>query len=185
MVTLSRLVVALFLLERALELVRSEKNARRLLERGALEAGRGHYLPLVLFHLGFLLFCAGLAARGRLFPPAVTVAALLLVLLAQALRYWAIATLGERWSTRILVLEDEPPLTGGPYRYLRHPNYLAVALELFCLPLGLGSLAGAIAFSLANAVLLAVRIRAEERALGERWQAIFRHRPRFFPRGVL
>jgi methyltransferase len=95
--------------------------------------------------------------------------------------WWAIATLGTRWCTRIIVLPGAPPVTGGPYRWLRHPNYLAVVVELAALPLAFGSWRTALAFSSANAALLAVRIRAEERALGAAWGEAFRGRRRLVP----
>ncbi len=104
-----------------------------------------------------------------------------LALGAQALRWWAIATLGERWSTRILVVPGEPPVIRGPYRWLRHPNYLAVILEMALVPLAWGAWRIAVVFSLGNALLLALRIPAEERALGNAWAIAFAGRPRLLP----
>jgi methyltransferase len=100
----------------------------------------------------------------------------------QALRYWAVLTLGERWNTRIIVIPEAPPIADGPYRYLRHPNYLAVVLELACIPLIRGLWFTAIGFSLANALMLSIRIPAEERALGTDYARTFASRRRFVPR---
>jgi methyltransferase len=175
-------LVGLLALERGAELVVSSRHARRLLARGAVEAGEGHYWPMVLFHVAFLLSCVAEALAFPAPPPPIAALALAGALLAQGLRWWAIATLGERWSTRVIVLPGAPPVTGGPYRFLRHPNYLAVVMELVLVPLAFGSWRSAIAFSAGNAALLAVRIRAEERALGESWARAFRGRPRFVPR---
>jgi methyltransferase len=109
--------------------------------------------------------------------------ALAVVLGAQALRYWAIATLGWRWNTRIVVVPGAAPVTGGPYRFVRHPNYVAVIAEMVALPLVHGAWLTALAFTLGNAWLLRVRIHAEERALGEHWEHAFAGRPRFVPGG--
>ncbi len=106
-----------------------------------------------------------------------------MVLGAQALRYWAIATLGWRWNTRIVVVPGTAPVTAGPYRWVRHPNYVAVIAEMIALPLVHGAWLTALVFSVGNALLLRVRIRAEEQALGEPWQHAFAGRPRFVPGG--
>jgi methyltransferase len=175
--------LALLLAERGAEQVLSTRNARRALARGAVEAGRGHWPAMVAFHVLFLGACvAEPVAFPSDWPRAASLAALGPALLAQALRWWAIATLRGRWTTRILVLPGAPPVTGGPYRWIRHPNYLAVAVELAAAPLVLGAWRTAIAFSAGNAVLLAVRIHAEERALGPAWAAAFAERPRLIPR---
>ena len=101
--------------------------------------------------------------------------------MAQALRYWAIASLGEYWNTRIIVVPGLPPVTRGPYRFLRHPNYVAVVLELAAVPLIHGAWVTALVFSLGNALLLWVRIRAEETALGSAYAQTFADKPRFIP----
>ena len=97
------------------------------------------------------------------------------------LRYWAIWTLGQRWNTRIIVIPGAAPVTGGPYRYLRHPNYLAVMIEIAAIPLIRANWYTAIGFSIANAFLMAVRIPAEERAMGAGYRAIFAARHRLLP----
>lgn len=175
--------LALLASERVAELVLSARHARRLLSRGAVEAGRGHYPAMVAFHALFLLACVAGAFAHPGVPAPWALLALAGALAAQVVRWWVIGTLGERWSTRVIVPCDEPPVTAGPYRFVRHPNYLAVALEMACVPLAYGLWQVALAFSLGNAALLMVRIRAEERALGAQWARVFRDRPRFLPGG--
>jgi methyltransferase len=160
--------------ERLLELTVSRRNARRALAAGGVEMGRGHYPAMVAFHAAVLLGCAfEPILLPRPWPPAVAVAALTVALLAQALRWWAITTLGRRWSTRIIVLPGVPPVVGGPYRLLAHPNYLAVAVELLAVPLIGGALVTAALATLGNGLLMALRIPAEERALGLGWARAF------------
>jgi methyltransferase len=135
---------------------------------------------MVLFHTAFLVACAvEPLALHRPFPGLLGYAAFAGALSAQGLRYWAISTLGERWNTRIIFVPGDTPVTAGPYRYIRHPNYVAVILEFLFLPLIHGGYLTALVFSLGNAVLLYVRIRAEEQALGARYQQAFASRPRF------
>jgi methyltransferase len=159
------LFLTIFAAQRAGELVISARNGRRLLARGAREHGRGHYPALILLHTLFPLALAAevvaLDARpGRLAP-----LWLVLWLAAQGLRYAAIRALGERWSTRVLVLPGAPMIRRGPYRWLRHPNYLAVMIEFVAAPLMFGAWRTALVFSLADLVALRVRIRCERRAL--------------------
>ena len=154
--------------ERLRELRRSTKNARRLRARGAVEVGRGHYPAMVGLHALLFPACAAeRIARGRSAGPLVTLASLAGLALAHRLRYAAVRALGDRWTTRILVLPGAPRIRNGPYRHLRHPNYLAVAIEVVCIPLAGGCWWSAGLFSLANALLLTVRIFTEERALLE------------------
>ena len=175
-------LIALVAMERLVELYLSRRNAARAFARGAREYGRGHYRVMTVLHTLFLVSCVAEPwALGRAFPGALAWVALAGALLAQALRYWAIATLGDRWNTRVIVLPTAPPVTGGPYRFVRHPNYLAVIVEIALLPLVHGAWVSALAFSLGNAALLWVRIRAEEAALGARYAAVFHQRRRFIP----
>jgi methyltransferase len=127
---------------------------------------------MVALHTALLAGCALEPwALGRPVLPALAAPAVALVLLAQALRWWCIATLGRRWSTRVVVLPDAPLVAAGPYRWLRHPNYLAVVVEGLALPLVHTAWLTAALFTALNAALLAVRVRAEERALGLRGAA--------------
>jgi len=182
----SVLAYLLFLLllsaERVLELWISRRNARASFARGGVEVGRRHYRVMAALHTAFLLSCAlEVVLLRRPFPGAPGWAALAGALLAQGLRYWAIATLGERWSTRVIVVPAEAPVVSGPYRWVRHPNYVAVVVEIALVPLVHGAFVTALMFSIANAALLAVRIRVEERALGGAYATAFAGRPRFIP----
>jgi methyltransferase len=168
--------------ERVVELVVSSRNAGRALARGGVESGRGHYPAMVATHLAFLAGCAvEPVLRPRPWPLAAALAALAIAVLAMALRWWTVVTLGPRWTTRVVVVPGAPPVTVGPYRWLRHPNYLAVTVELLAVPLVAGALWTAALATLANAGLLLVRIREEERALGEGWAQAFEGRPRPHP----
>jgi methyltransferase len=176
-------LLALVVVERLAELVISERNARAALARGGVEHGRGHYPAMVLMHALLLLSCAVEALLLPGPPPPSALLAVAGVLLAQGLRWWAVAALGGRWTTRVIVVPGAPPVTGGPYRFLRHPNYLAVVVEVACLPLAYGAWRTALLFSALDAAVLAVRIRAEERALGAEWARAFRGLPRLLPGG--
>nr|AYM52950.1 isoprenylcysteine carboxyl methyltransferase (icmt) family [Jahnella sp. MSr9139] len=175
-------LLGLLAAERLYELRLSSRNAAWAFARGGVEAGQGHYPVMAAFHTLFLAACAAeVLLLQRAFPGAIGWAALAAAAGAQALRYWAVVTLGPRWNTRVIVVPHLPPVTGGPYRYLRHPNYVAVALEMVAVPLLHGAFVTAAVFSLGNALLLAARIRAEEAALGPAWSAAFARRPRFVP----
>ncbi len=174
--------LGLLYLERLAELVLSQRHAREAFARGGVEAGRGHYPAMVALHALFPLACAvEVVALHRRFPGGVGFVALAAALAAQALRWWAVATLGRRWNTRIIVVPDEAPRVAGPYRFLRHPNYLAVLVEATAVPLVHAAWLSAIAFTLANAVLLAVRIPVEEGALGKAYLTAFAGRRRLVP----
>jgi methyltransferase len=168
--------------ERLLELWLSRRNAALAFQRGAVEFGQGHFRAMSLMHTLFLFSCgAEVVALHRPFPGAFGYLALAGALSAQLLRYWAISTLGERWNVRVIVLPGAPPVTSGPYRFVRHPNYVAVVLEILCIPLIHGAWITAFVFTVLNVAMLFVRIRAEERALGSPYAAAFEHRPRFVP----
>ncbi len=161
------LLVAAVAVGRLIELRIAERHRRSLLARGGFEAGAGHYPWMVALHTAFLISCPlEVWLLGRPFIPLLAGAMLVLLVLAVGLRWWVIATLGERWTTRILCVPGAPPVTGGPFRVLRHPNYLAVVTEIAALPLVHTAWITALAFSVLNAWLLRVRIRAEEAALG-------------------
>ena len=122
---------------------------------------------------------------GRPFIPLLAGSMLVLLVMAAALRWWVISTLDGRWTTRIIVLPGVAPVTGGPYRFLRHPNYLAVILEIFSVPMIHTAWLTALVFSLTNAWMLRVRIRAEEVALSRltAYGEAFAGRPRLVPGG--
>ncbi len=161
--------LALVGLERTFELALSRRNAVWAFERGGVEAGREHFLAMKLLHAGFFAACAlEVLLLERPFLPWLGIPMLALALLAQALRYWAILSLGKRWNVRVITVPGMPLSTAGPYRFVRHPNYLAVVVEGMAIPLTHTAFLTAIAFSLLNGFLLQTRIRCEERALGYR-----------------
>jgi methyltransferase len=153
--------------ERLAELVVSLRHARWSFARGGVESGRGHFGPMVVLHTGLLVACVvEVFAADRPFVPVLGWAALVLVLAAQALRWWCITTLGPQWNTRVIVVPGLTLVARGPYRWLRHPNYVAVVVEGFALPLVHTAWVTALVFTLLNAVLLlGFRLPAEERAL--------------------
>ena len=176
--------LGLLYLERLVEMLLSRRNARLAFAAGGTETGRRHYAVMVTVHALFPLACAvEVLGLHRGFSRVVGFAALAVALAAQVVRWWVVATLGRRWNTRIVVVPGVSPVTTGPYRYLRHPNYLAVMLEAVSVPLIHGAWLSAIVFAAANAALLSVRIPAEERALGEPYSRAFARLPRFLPGG--
>ncbi|HEX3790665.1 MAG TPA: isoprenylcysteine carboxylmethyltransferase family protein, partial [Pseudonocardiaceae bacterium] len=134
--------------------------------RGGRETGFGHYPFMVVLHTGLLAGCLLEVWLGdRAFLPALGWPMLVLVLASQALRWWCIRTLGPQWNTRIVVVPDLPRVTGGPYRWFNHPNYVAVVVEGAALPLVHTAWLTALMFTVLNAILLTVRIRTENTAL--------------------
>ena len=154
------LILTLVTLQRLGELVLAERNTRRLVAQGAYVVGRGHYPFIVAVHAGWL------ATLWLLGPgPPIHVVPLVLYIALQGARAWVITTLGERWTTRIIILPGAPLVRAGPYRWVDHPNYLIVIGEVALLPLVFGLPMVALFFSLLNAVVLWVRIREENKAL--------------------
>jgi methyltransferase len=159
-------LVALVGVERVAELVVSNRNAAWSLERGGRETGRGHYPVMVVLHTGLLVGMLVEAwARRPDVPPALAGSMLVLAVASQALRWWCITTLGPRWNTRVIVVPGLPLVASGPYRFFRHPNYVAVVVEGVALPLVHAAWVTALVFTVANAALLTVRLRAENDAL--------------------
>ena len=155
------ILLALVTLERLAELWLAHSNTRALLARGAFEVAPEHYLVIVLLHAFWL---GGLWLLGWSNPLNLAWVAVFVAL--QGLRIWVLMTLGRRWTTRIIILPGAPLVTAGLYRYLAHPNYAIVIGEIAVLPLCLGLPWYALAFSAANAAILAIRIRSENAALG-------------------
>lgn len=159
-------LVVLVAVERIAELIVSRRHERRLTARGAHEVGRGHYPVMVALHTGLLFAAAAeVLLLDRPFLPWLGLPMLAVVATTMALRWWVIGILGDRWTTRVWVLPGAPLITGGPYRFLRHPNYVGVAVEVVALPLVHTAWWTALAFGLGNLWLLAHRIRVEDRAL--------------------
>jgi methyltransferase len=160
-VNLSIAILALVTLQRLGELWLSNRNTRRLLSQGGQEVGRGHY-PLILAVHALWLAALWWLAPGR--PLQFLWLGVFVVL--QLVRVWVIASLGARWTTRIIILSNAPLVRTGPYRFVDHPNYLVVIGEIAALPLAFGLWQVALLFSALNAAVLAIRIREENRALG-------------------
>ena len=158
--TLNIVILALVTLQRLFELWLSSRNTKRLLGRGAREAGAGHYPLIVALHAAWL-GALWLLAPGR----PIDGFWLGLFVLLEVGRIWVVASLGERWTTRIIVLPDAPLVRRGPYRFVDHPNYVIVVGEIAVLPLAFGLWQVALLFTVLNGVILAIRIRAENRAL--------------------
>jgi len=154
-------LLAFVTLQRLAELALSQHNTKRLLARGAYEVARGHYPFIVTLHA---LWLAVLWLFGP--GPPIEIIPMILFLLLQLGRIWVISTLGDRWTTRIIVLPGAPLVKSGPYRWLNHPNYLIVIGEFAVLPLVFDLPVIAIVFSVLNGLLLWVRIRDENEALG-------------------
>lgn len=155
-------------LGRVLELQLAASNTAHLRARGAVEAGAGHYPIMVMLHTGwFLAMLWEWSQWAEFLGWNVVALAWSGLLLGQALRWLAISTLGRRWTTRVLVLPEEPTVGRGPFRWIRHPNYLGVSLELFAVPLIGGCWRTSLVFGILNLALLKFRIRVEETALRE------------------
>ncbi|ACA19946.1 Isoprenylcysteine carboxyl methyltransferase [Methylobacterium sp. 4-46] len=159
--TAAILVLALVTLQRLGELVLARRNTRRLLSRGGVEVAPEHYGLIVVLHAAWLAGLWLLAWSQPVDPTWLSV-----FILLQAGRLWVLASLGERWTTRIIVLPQAPLVRRGPYRLFSHPNYAVVTGEIAALPLAFGLIGYAIVFSILNAAVLAIRIRAENAALG-------------------
>lgn len=152
--------------ERVAELVVARRNAAWTRARAGEEHGRGHYPVMVALHTGLLACCLlEPVLFGRRFVPVLGWTALVLALLAQALRWWCITTLGPYWNTRVIVVPGARLVAAGPYRFLRHPNYAAVVVEITALPLVHSAWLTAAVFTAADAALLTVRVRCENAAL--------------------
>lgn len=162
--TVAASVVALVALERLAELWHARRNTRALLEGGGVEVGRGHYPFMVALHTAWLL------AIPLTVPSEADVSVPLLIVFAilQGLRLWVLLSLGRYWTTRVITVPGAPLVRRGPYRFLRHPNYVVVAAEIAVLPLAFHAWAVAAVFSALNAALLAWRISLEDQVLAPR-----------------
>ena len=155
------IAVLLVALERLAEVAWAARNTKALLARGASEVGRAHYPLFIALHSGWLAAILWAAPVGGV----VDWPALAIFIAMQPLRLWVLQTLGGRWTTRILVLPAAPLVRAGPYRYLQHPNYAIVIVEIAALPIAFGEWGVAFVFTVLNGLLLAWRIKVEEEAL--------------------
>jgi methyltransferase len=157
-------ILALVVVQRLIEIVYAERNTRALLARGAVEVGRSHYPLIVLLHAAWLatiIILLAPDARIHWIP-------LVFFVVLQLARLWVIASLGPYWTTRIITLQGAPLVRTGPYRFVRHPNYLVVAGEIAMLPLAFGEVWVAVVFTVLNAAMLGWRIHQEDAALSAR-----------------
>lgn len=178
-------LVAALAIQRIYELGLSRRNEKLMLAKGGREHASQHYPVMKAVHTAwFISALAEVVLFNRPFIPILSLVALLLLAAGQALRYAAIKTLGWRWSVRIVTIPDSPAVQLGIYRYLKHPNYMGVALEILAMPLLHSAYITAIIFSIANGLILKVRIQAEEQALAENnhYEEAFEHMPRFIPK---
>ncbi len=153
--------------QRALELVLAKRNEKALKSKGALEFDEKGYRYIVAIHIAFFI---SLALEEVLLPRGLNrywVLLLIIFFIAQAVRYWAIATLGVYWNTKVLVVPGSQRVRGGPYKYVEHPNYMAVIVEIAVIPLIFSCYITAILFSMINLVLVRRRVKIEEDALGK------------------
>ncbi len=164
--TTVQIIVLLVALQRLGELVLSRRNGAWLLANGGREIGAGHYPVMIAIHVGWL------AAMAFLIPADAPVywAVIGVYLVVQLGRVWVISTLGRYWTTRVIHMPDTPLITHGPYRWMRHPNYVVVVLEVALLPMAFGAWEIALIFSIANFAILAWRLRIESAALDERME---------------
>jgi methyltransferase len=159
---LSIIFLGFITIQRLAELAIAQRNTRRLLMRGAFELGAEHYPVIVLVHAAWI---GGLWLLAWNRPVNLVLLGVFLIL--QALRIWVLATLGERWTTRVIVLPGARLVTGGPFRFLSHPNYAVVVAEIAVAPLAFGLVWYAVAFSILNGLVLWVRLRVEVPALAQ------------------
>lgn len=172
------------ILQRLTELWIARKNEERMKQKGALEFGAGHYPWMVLLHTGFflslILEVLILDREPAVFSPVL----LACFLLAQMIRIWALLSLGPYWNTKILVMPGASVVRKGPYRFMKHPNYLVVAIEIFIIPLMFNAWLTALIFSLLNGWMMSIRIPLEEKALTEAtsYGKEFKNYLRFIPK---
>jgi methyltransferase len=159
-------LIAIVAVERVIELFVSKRNLRWSREHGGVEFGHSHYPFMVALHV-FLLVGSLIEVWvwQRPLIPVLSTTMLVLVVGSQALRWWCIATLGRRWNTLVVIVPGMPRVTGGPYRWLAHPNYLAVVIEGVALPMVGFAWVTAVIFTLLNIPLLMIRLRVENEAL--------------------
>jgi len=175
--------VAFIVVQRLVELLLARRNERYMKRRGALEFGREHYKYIVLLHMLFFVLIVAEVTFLKRTPSPMWPALLVLFIGTQLLRAWAITSLGVYWNTKILVLPHSKLSPKGPYKFMRHPNYIVVMLEFWIVPLFFQAYITAVVCSVLNVFVLSVRIREEERALQEltNYKQSFQNISRFLP----
>ena len=161
------IILSIVIVQRLLELVIAKRNEKNMRAKGAYEVGASHYPLMILLHVSFFISLLVEVTTFNLTPSPLFLVFLILFLCVQGLRVWCLTSLGSFWNTKIIVLPGAHVVTKGPYKYLRHPNYLVVSMEIALLPLMFEAYFTAICFTILNAMMLSVRIPTEERALKE------------------
>ncbi|MBD7964654.1 isoprenylcysteine carboxyl methyltransferase family protein [Fictibacillus norfolkensis] len=171
------------IIQRLAEVRIAKSNEKKLLSKGAVEAGSDHYKWMVSMHVAFFVVFFLEVYVFNAQPPSWWIVPFTLFLMAQVIRVWAISSLGEFWNTKIILLPGANVVARGPYRFMRHPNYTVVSLELLVMPLIFGAYFTAILFTILNIFMLRVRIPAEEKALMELtdYEKSHGQKQRFFP----
>jgi methyltransferase len=177
------LFIAFIILQRLTELAIARKNEKWMKSHGALEFGSGHYPAMVMIHSAFILSMFAEVVFFHRELSAYWPVLLVLFVLTQLMRIWALMSLGPYWNTKIIVLPSAKIVKKGPYRFIKHPNYVIVALELIIIPLMFNAYWTAAIFTILNIVILSVRIPAEEKALAQltQYESEFRENGRFIP----
>lgn len=161
------IILSIVIVQRLLELVIAKRNEKNMRAQGAYEVGASHYPLMILLHVSFFISLLIEVNTFNLTPSPLFLLFLVMFLCVQGLRIWCLMSLGSFWNTKIIVLPGAHVVTKGPYKYLRHPNYLVVSMEIALLPLMFEAYFTAICFTILNAIMLSIRIPTEERALKE------------------
>ncbi len=160
-------LIGFVILQRVVELVLAKRNEQRLKKNGAIEFGTGHYPWMVFLHTGFFSVLIIEVVAFQREVSSLWMLWLAIFVLAQLGRMWVISSLGEYWNTKIIVLPNAKVIAKGPYKYVRHPNYMIVATEILVISLLFNAVFTAVLFSVLNAWMMSIRIPEEERALRE------------------
>ena len=161
------IILSIVILQRLLELVIAKRNEKNMRTQGAYEVGASHYPLMILLHVSFFISLLVEVTTFNLTSSPLFLVFLIMFLCVQGLRVWCLTSLGSFWNTKIIILPGANVVTKGPYKYLRHPNYLVVSMEIALLPLMFEAYFTAICFTILNSLMLSIRIPTEERALKE------------------
>ena len=177
------LFIGIVIVQRMIEMVIANRNAKWIKAHGGFEAGRSHYKNIVALHAFFFLSLLIEVTLSNAAFSYISLVPLSLFLLAQFGRMWALSSLGRFWNTRIMIIPGAKVVAKGPYRYMRHPNYVIVIIEIAMLPLVFQAYMTAILFTILNALVLKKRIRIEEKALEDatNYKEVFKKQRRFMP----
>ena len=159
------IILSIVIVQRLLELVIAKRNEKNMRAKGAYEVGASHYPLMILLHVSFFVSLLIEVSTFNLTPSPLFLLFFVMFLCVQGLRVWCLTSLGSFWNTKIIILPGVNVVTKGPYKYLRHPNYLVVSIEIALLPLMFQAYFTAICFTILNALMLCIRIPTEERAL--------------------